>query len=344
MSRKRCGPYSLGVISLLMISIMTPAFAEVTNLETNSYLFYAGEQIKFSGKVEKGSNGLVTIVIRDENNEFVMLSQAIIQSDNTYKKTIKINEKFTKHGVYNATSFILNMTKGVTTNFGISLNGVPIDFNTQETINESPTSVLNDKIINEETTIDEDNVQEDNVQEDNVQEDNVQEKSTSHDKTIPGFVDSNKDPKYYVDRYYNEPKYASWFDRNYPELTIESAVGYAGESNEPHPTVEKIINNEIIPEVQASTIVESIQKENDNSEIAQMTLAIAGLGILFGGVFGVKKKADNNSKQISINRETIRKKIIHPIIGSSPKEILQTRLAKGDISLEEYEKLILKFN
>jgi len=329
MSKKRYGPYSLGMISLLMISIMTPAFAEVSSLTTNSNSFYTGEQIKFSGKVEKGSNGLVTIVIRDLNNNFVMLSQAVIQSDDSFEKVIKINEKFTKHGVYNATSFILNMTKGVTTSFGISLNGVPIDSITQETIIESSTRILDNEVI------DEDGV---------VEEDIVQEEAVNQDQLIAGFVDVSKDPKYYVDRYHHEPKYASWFDKNYPGSTIESAVGYTGEVYEPESTVEEIINNEIIPEAQASTLIEPVQKQNDNSDIAQISLAIAGLGILFGAVFGVKKKADNNSKQISFNRDIIRKKIIHPIIGSNPKEILQTRLAKGDISLEEYEKLILKLN
>ena len=33
-----------------------------------------------------------------------------------------------------------------------------------------------------------------------------------------------------------------------------------------------------------------------------------------------------------------------PIIGSSPKEILQTRLVKGEISVEEYEKLRSKLD
>ena len=64
--------------------------------------------------------------------------------------------------------------------------------------------------------------------------------------------------------------------------------------------------------------------------------------ILFGAVYGIKRQVDNNSKRISINRETIRKKIIQPIIGSNPKDILQTRLAKGDITLEEYEKIRIK--
>jgi len=68
------------------------------------------------------------------------------------------------------------------------------------------------------------------------------------------------------------------------------------------------------------------------------------LVILFGAVYGVKRQVDNNSKQISINKDTIRKKIISPILGSTPKEILQTRLAKGEITLDEYEKLRIKLN
>ena len=78
--------------------------------------------------------------------------------------------------------------------------------------------------------------------------------------------------------------------------------------------------------------------------MAQMVLAIAGLGILFGAVYGVKIKVDGNSKLISINRDTIRQKLIQPIIGSNPKGILQTRLAKGDITLEEYEKIKSKLD
>jgi len=48
---------------------------------------------------------------------------------------------------------------------------------------------------------------------------------------------------------------------------------------------------------------------------------------------------DSNSRQISLNKDIIMKKIIHPIRGSNPKEILQTRLARGEISIEEYEIL-----
>jgi len=41
----------------------------------------------------------------------------------------------------------------------------------------------------------------------------------------PSFVDPNKDPLHYINRYYKEKKYKEWFDRNYPDWTIEEAVG-----------------------------------------------------------------------------------------------------------------------
>ena len=39
------------------------------------------------------------------------------------------------------------------------------------------------------------------------------------------FVDPNKDPQHYVDRYKNEITYREWFDKNYPDITIYKAVG-----------------------------------------------------------------------------------------------------------------------
>jgi len=299
----------------------TPVFAEVISLQTNSESFYKGDQIKFLGNVEKESIGLVSIVIRDLNNEFVMLIQALINPDDSFEKTIKIGDQFSEHGIYNATGFILNMTKGVTADFGVSLNGVPIILKEQQIKNET----TKENIILEEKP----------------------KKETEIENIITGtsiasFVDSKKDPQHYIDRYYNEALYKSWFDNNYPELTIEEAVGYTENILEIKPTVQELMDKEIIPEAQASSIAEPTQQPNNNSEIAQISLAVAGLAVLFGAVYGIKRKVDDNSKLISINRETIRKKLIRPIIGSNPKDILQTRLAKGEITLEDYEKIKLK--
>ncbi|KAF6247833.1 hypothetical protein C6990_03580 [Nitrosopumilus sp. b3] len=155
------------------------------------------------------------------------------------------------------------------------------------------------------------------------------------------FVDPNKDPQYYIDRYYNEVAYKSWFDRNYPGLTIEEAVNHNDNINT---VVHELIDKEIIPEAEASSIAEEKKITESNSEIAEISLAIAGIGILFGAVIGIKKKVDTNSKQISINKEVIRKKLIQPIIRSNPKEIIQIRLAKGEINLEEYDELKSKLD
>ncbi len=45
------------------------------------------------------------------------------------------------------------------------------------------------------------------------------------EKARPNFVDETKDPQHYVDRYNNEESYKEWFDENYPDYTIEEAVG-----------------------------------------------------------------------------------------------------------------------
>ena len=320
------------ILILFLIFTITPVFAEVTSIQTNSDSFYKGEQIEFSGTVESESTGLVTIVIRDTNNEFILLTQAIIDYDNSFQKIIKIDDRFSEQGMYNATGFILNMTKGVTVDFGVYLNGVPPDMNKQtiqNTLDELPITSDNSEKIKMIEPV----------------ESIVKEQELNSSRKIVDFIDPSKSPQHYIDRYYNEPSYKSWFDRNYPGLTIEEAVGYQEETDSQSKDQE-LINTQIIPEAQASSIaqtnealIESADEPPDNSEIAQISLAIAGLGILFGAVYGIKIKVDNNSNQISINKDTIRRRIIQPIIGSNPIEILQTRLAKGEISLEEYDKL-----
>ena len=45
------------------------------------------------------------------------------------------------------------------------------------------------------------------------------------EKARPSFVDPEEDPQSYVDRYNIEESYKEWFDENYPDYTIEEAVG-----------------------------------------------------------------------------------------------------------------------
>ena len=315
LKQKRYGPYSLGILILVGV-FANQAFAEVTDIQTNEKIFLKESIIEFSGTVENESTGLVTIVIRDHNEEFVLLTQATINHDDTFEKSVKIDDRFTEYETYSSTGFILNMTKGVTTKFDVSINGESISHN-EELEKEI------EKFENES----------------NIGDSNYDKKIINEQNTNPDFVDSNKDPTYYIERYYSEPTYKSWFDRNYPNLTIEDAVGYSEDTKGIQSTVQGIIEKEIIPEAQASSINGHVKTTTDGSDIAQISLAIAGLGILFGAVYGVKRQVDSNSKQISINKDTIRKKIIKPIIGTTPHDILEIRLAKGEITLDEFDIL-----
>ena len=50
--------------------------------------------------------------------------------------------------------------------------------------------------------------------------------TTTPEKEIPApFVDPTKDPKYYVQRYLDEPSYKTWFEDNYPDYTFYEALG-----------------------------------------------------------------------------------------------------------------------
>lgn len=314
MSKIRNGSYFVFAISLALF--VNPAFAELSSLNVNNDSFFKDEQILFSGTVENESSGLVTIIIRDQNDKFILLSQVTINHDNTFEKSVMIDEQFENYGVYTATGFILNMTRGITTEFIITSNDLLSEINSGITENQE-----NYDQSNENANIP------------------IPEPAIEKNQSYADFVDPNKDPSYYVERYYSESTYKSWFDRNYPSLTIEEAVGHTDKIKEIKSKV-----HEIIPKAQASSIIESVEKSDNNSDIAQISLSIAALGILFGAVYGVKRQVDSNSKQILINKSTIRKRIFYPIIGNNPINIIQTRLAKGEITLEEFELLKSKLN
>ncbi len=59
--------------------------------------------------------------------------------------------------------------------------------------------------------------------------------SDTEAKPILPFVDTTLDPQYYIDRYNNEAAYKAWFDSNFPDYTIEEAVGIKLEEPEEKP-------------------------------------------------------------------------------------------------------------
>ena len=392
------------IIGMIFVSLLVPAFAEVETILTDKLFYTVDDVIHFSGTVSEDSTGLVTIVIRDSNDEFVMLSQAFINSDDTFEKDVIVNAKFLDHGIYKAIAFIKDLDAGSSTQFDFSINGSPVV--------PSVTSV-NPEIVPSKT--------QDETDDENTK--NSTEQTTEQNPvkpvifTVPAFVDPLKDPKYYVDRYYNEPEYKAWFDTYYPDLTIEEAVGldkqqentepkiieeesivtkfqqYIDESKDPQYYVDRYYNEPAykawfdsnfpdetiyaalgvpVPGIKNSTetseIVEpepeiippseiSSNKPSTNSEFSQLLLAVGGIGVLFGAVYGIKRKVDTNTEQIEANKTMLQKRVnknseqisqnrfwlkkklnvLKP--NSDPIDLIRNRLAKGEISVEEFQKL-----
>ena len=82
--------FSLTAIVILVFSIIVPAFAEVTSFNIDKINHILGDEVTFSGTVEEGSLGFVSIVIRDHTNEFVLLTQTLFMQDKTFQWIIYI--------------------------------------------------------------------------------------------------------------------------------------------------------------------------------------------------------------------------------------------------------------
>ncbi len=332
---------SFMLMGILFSSFSIPAYAEVENIQTDKLFYSLGDKIIFSGIVDNDDTGLVTIVIRDSNDKFVLLTQAFINPDNSFKRSVDTNEKFSAHGIYNASAFLVNMTEGSLTRFDYSLDGSPVSpsvVNLQDTSNDKTT------ITNSQTGV------------------QVESEPKLLSK-IASFVDTTKDPQHYIDRYNDELAYKEWFDTNYPDLTIYEAVAMTPTESIQEDTDDSIITEPPLPTQELSqSVVESSTVnptlDTGNAEVGQMLLALGGLGILFGAVYGVKRKVDsntvqiaenktkiekkvtNNTEQISQNRFWLKKKLMNLKPGSEPVSVIRERLAKGEITVDEYYKLL----
>jgi len=315
---------------ILLISTIVPAYAAVTSFHTDRTFYVKGDQVSISGTVDVESTGLVSIVFRDSKNKFVLLTQAFIQSDSTFKKYISTELKFTDHGIHNATAFIFNLTKGKTVSFDFSMDGsIPIPSITKILTSESPVET-GDSVSNE------------NESKPKVIPETFSENEESE---LPDFVDPEKEPQHYLDRYYNESTYQDWFDRNYPELTIEEAVGLESQTNlnikeAVEEKIDSVISVNILPDVEAATIInEPLSNVNSNNrEFTLLSLALGGVAVLFGATYGIKRKVDTDSKNISQNRASVRK-MFGSILGYSPMDVIKNRLARGEISINQYTRL-----
>jgi hypothetical protein len=121
------------VFSILFVfsvtsSIILPAYAEVTSIQTNAQFYKGGNQIIFSGKTAPSDSQNVYVVIYDPNNVFVLLSYGVIDNNSNFQITVDTStqenqQKFSLKGIYNATAFVMNKAAGKTISFVFSPDG-----------------------------------------------------------------------------------------------------------------------------------------------------------------------------------------------------------------------------
>lgn len=335
--------FSSVIVGFLIISMIIPVHANVQSVKTDRQYYVGDATIVFTGTIEDEDNGLVTIVINDPTGEFVMLTQGYPNEDNTFEIKVSTESKFSSQGTYNATAFVVNMTGGSSVLFDYYLSQASVP---QSLKNPSPPPVVNEEDdstpVSDESPVQENETQvEENSNVGDVEAEQKEEEPQVQDageKTTAGIVypDPDKDPQHYIDRYNNEPLYREWFNKNFLGKTIYEVVGV----KEPVENEKNVAKSPIVEDAKKKPIAENKSEESSNSiekEFTQILFALGGIGVLFGAVYGIKRKVDSNSNQIIKNRQQIAKSISKQ--HDEPIEILKTRLARGEIDLRQYNKI-----
>jgi len=190
------------------------------NVEKSSY--FMREEILFFGTVDGYKFGsIVSIMIRNPSNNFLTLISTFPDKDGYFEATMKTDSKFKTDGTYSATAFTDDPNKGTQAIFYFSREAPPppppppVKTSPVQSIQTEPTTTAEPTTTTEPTII--------------------AEPVTPKPKPRPSFVDPEKDPQSYVDRYNNEASYKEWFDGNFPDYTIYEAVGLAEPAKEKVP-------------------------------------------------------------------------------------------------------------
>jgi len=147
------------------------------------------EEILFSGTVDGyTSSTTVSITIRNPSHGLLTFKTASIDNEGNFEVRLNTNIKFKTDGTYSATASTDDPDdRGMYVEFDFSPQVSPVTTSPAQSTQAEPT--------------------------------------TPKPKPTPSFVDPEKDPHYYIDRYNNETVYKEWFDENYSNYTIKEAVG-----------------------------------------------------------------------------------------------------------------------
>ena len=180
-----------------------PGEIKVKTLNVEKPAYFMREEILFFGTVDGHKLGsVVSIIIRNPSYNFLTLISTVPDKDGYFEAKIKTDSKFKTDGTYTATAFADDPNRGMQTIFYFSNRAPP-----PPPVTTSPGESTQAEPSTEPEPI------------------TTSEPVTPKPKPRPSFVDLDKDPQSYVNRYNTEPTYKNWFDSNFPDYTIYEAVG-----------------------------------------------------------------------------------------------------------------------
>jgi len=194
-------------ILFAIFALFFPTTTFAIGLSTDKSDYSYGDPLTVTGQVDIVEEGqfIVLQIINPTQSDIVIADQFLPTSQGFFSKTYQLEgPKLNLDGTYTLKIFYGEWFEST------------FQFKTQVTSDPSSESSSNPTTSSESTT-----------------EAKPQFEEEPKKKSILDFIDPNKDPQYYIDRYYNEPTYKEWFDRNYPDYTIEEAVGLESKSKLP---------------------------------------------------------------------------------------------------------------
>lgn len=109
---------------ILATNYFVPITADSVSIRTDKLLYPEGEQITFLGTVEEADfNEPVNVVIRDSDNNFVVMGSSFSGSDGKFEIKVSADEKFVNKGMYTVTLFLNDVQTDEKTYFDFSPDG-----------------------------------------------------------------------------------------------------------------------------------------------------------------------------------------------------------------------------
>ena len=186
-------------ILFAIFALFFPTTTFAISLSTDKSDYSYGDSLTVTGQVDTVEEGqfIVLQIINPTQSDIVIADQFLPTSQGSFSKTYPLEgPKLNLDGTYTLKIFYGEWFEST------------FQFKTEVTSDSSSESSSNPTTSSDSTP-----------------ELKLQSEEKLKKKSILDFVDPNKDPQYYIDRYYNEPNYKEWFDRNYPDYTIEETVG-----------------------------------------------------------------------------------------------------------------------